>query len=78
MYTTIQINKTTRERLNRLKPSKRTTYDELIGALLAIIPEGDEEGTYTTEFRTSLMRSLLDIKQGRTYSSAEIKRRFGA
>ena len=77
MYTTIQINKVTREKLNRLKPYKRATYNEIIMALMDLIPEGDDEGTYTPEFRASLLRSLLDIKHGRTHSSAEVKARFG-
>jgi len=42
--TTIQINSTTREKLAKLKSSSRETYDELINKLLALVPEGDEEG----------------------------------
>lgn len=74
MYTTIQINKNTREKLNKLKPYKRATYDEIIEALMALIPEGDEEGRYTVEFRASLLRGLLDMKHGHTYSTSEVKR----
>ncbi|MDE1762359.1 MAG: hypothetical protein KGH78_04175 [Candidatus Micrarchaeota archaeon] len=75
--TTIQIRKTTRERLNRLKLYKRATYDEIIDALMDLIPEGDDEGKYTEEFRASLLRGLLDIKGGRTYSSAEVRKKLG-
>ncbi len=77
MYTTIQINKVTREKLNKLRMYKRATYDEIIGALTDLIPEGDEEGKYTAEFRASLLRGLLDIKHGRTYTAEEVKKRIG-
>ena len=75
-YTTIQISKVTREKLSRLKPYERATYDETIEALISLISEGDEEGKYTEEFRTSLLRGMLDIRRGRTYSSSEVKKRL--
>lgn len=75
--TTIQINKTTRERLGELRIYKKATYDEIIEALIGLVPEGDDEGKYTAEFRASLLRGLLDIKHGRTYSHEETKRRLG-
>lgn len=77
MFTTIQLEKTTRERLNKLKLYKRATYDEIINALMDLIPEEDDEGRYTSEFKASLLRSLLDIKQGRTYSSGEVRSKLG-
>ncbi len=76
-YTTIQISKTTREKLGKLRVYKKATYDEIIGALVDLIPKGDEEGEYAEEFRASLLRSLIDIRSSRTYTSAEVKRRIG-
>jgi len=75
--TTIQISKITRERLNKLKFYKRATYDEIIGALIDLIPLGDEEGDYTEEFRASLLRSLLDIRNRRTYGAADVRKSLG-
>lgn len=77
MHTTIQLEKNTRVRLNKLRLYKRATYDEIINALMDLIPEGDEEGIYTAEFRASLLRGLLDIRHGRTYSSAEVHTKLG-
>ncbi len=77
MYTTIQITKQTREKLNKLKPYKRVTYDELISALVDLIPEGDDEGKYTSEFRMSILRGLLDLVHHRAYSTAEVKKQLG-
>ena len=77
MYTTIQLEKNTRERLNKLRIYKKATYDEIINALMDLIPEGDDEGKYTSEFRASLLRGLLDIRHGRSYSSAEVRTKLG-
>lgn len=77
MYTTIQINKITREKLNNLKPYRKATYDEIIEALIDLIPDGDDEGKYTPEFKASLLRGLLDIKHGRIHSHGEIKKLVG-
>ncbi len=77
MRTTIQIETTTRNKLNNLKPYKRATYDEIIEALMDLIPEGDDEGMYTPEFRASLLRGLLDLRHNRVYSNEEVKKSFG-
>lgn len=76
-YTTIQISRTTREKLNGLRAYKRMTYDELLNALMSLIPDGDEEGVFTEDFRASLLRSLLDVKEKKTYSSEEVKKQLG-
>ncbi|MEW5955597.1 MAG: hypothetical protein AB1626_03620 [Candidatus Micrarchaeota archaeon] len=76
MYTSIQINPNTRERLARLK-AQRETYDELLNALLDLVPEGDEEGKYSPEFRASLLRGLADIRRGRTHSLEDVRKELG-
>jgi len=75
--TTIQVSEKTRERLARLKSSPRETYDELLGKLLTLIPEGDEEGRYTESFRVGLLNARLDIKEGRLTDHREVKKRLG-
>jgi len=76
-YTTIQIQEKTRERLAGIKTSNRETYDQLLNTLLDLIPSGDDEGKYTQEFRASLLRALIDIKHGRTYSTEEVRKNLG-
>ncbi|HEY4704793.1 MAG TPA: hypothetical protein VII27_03530 [Thermoplasmata archaeon] len=71
------MSEETRERLARLKSSPRETYDELLGKLLALIPEGDEEGRYTEAFRVGLLEARLDIKEGRLTPLREAKKRLG-
>jgi hypothetical protein len=75
--TTIQVRSTTREKLAKLKGSSRETYDDLINKLIALIPEGDEEGPYSHAFRLGLLQARLDIREGRVVSHEELKRRLG-
>lgn len=77
MATTIQVSSATRERLSRLKSSARETYDEVLNRLLALIPEGDEEGTYTAAFRVGLLNARLDVKEGRLTDHEAVKKRLG-
>jgi len=77
MYTSIQISSDTRERLARLKAGQHETYDELLNSLLDLVPEGDEEGKYSPEFRASLLRGLADIRRGRTHSIEDVKKELG-
>lgn len=73
--TTIQLDAATRDRLAKLKGNE--TYDGLLNKLLALVPDGDEEGLYTDSFRMGLLQAQLDIKEGRLVPHAEVRRRFG-
>jgi hypothetical protein len=75
-YTSIQLLPATRERLAHLKAG-RETYDELLNKLLFLVPEGDEEGRYTNDFRLGLLNSLVEVKTGRTVKHDEVKKRLG-
>lgn len=75
--TTIQLTPATRERLSRLKSSPRETYDELLNKLLALVPEGDEEGQYSEEFRIGLLNARIDIREGRLVGHDQVKKQLG-
>ncbi len=77
MATTIQLETKTRERLARLKASPRETYDEVLNRLLALVPEGDDEGLYTQAFRIGLLDARLDVREGRLVDHDDVKRRLG-
>lgn len=77
MATTIQLDPETRDKLARLKASPRETYDEILKKLLALVPEGDEEGPYTQSFRVGLLNARLDIKEGRVIEHERVKKRLG-
>ena len=76
-YTPVQISRSTREKLNGLRTNKRMTYDELLNALTSLIPEGDEEGVYSEDFRASLLGSLLDVKEKKIHTTDEVKKQLG-
>jgi hypothetical protein len=77
VITTIQVTPKTRGRLAALKSSPRETYDEILNKLLALIPYGDDEGSYTDAFRMGLLNARLDIKSGRVIDHAQVKKRLG-
>ena len=77
MATTIQLSPETRNKLARLKSTSRETYDEVLNKLLALVPEGDEEGLYTQSFRVVLLRARLDLKEGRLVDHERVKKRLG-
>lgn len=76
-YTTILVTKQTREKLSDLKQYRRETYDEIIHKLLDLVPEGDDEGRFTPEFRAGLIRARSDIRHGRLTSLSNAKKRLG-
>ena len=62
--TTIQVDTRTRAKLAALKAHKNETYDQTINRLMLLVPEGDDEGTYTPEFRAGLLESLIESAMG--------------
>lgn len=77
MATTIQLSHGTRNKLARLKASPRETYEEVLSKLLALVPEGDDEGPYTQAFRVGLLSARLDLKEGRVIEHERVKKRLG-
>ena len=67
----------TRLRLAQLKSSERETYDELLNKLLSLVPEGDDEGKYTDEFRMGLLNARLDLRDRRIIPHDELKKKLG-
>lgn len=77
MITTVQLSPETRARLAELKQSPRETYDEVLNKLLALVPNGDDEGRYSAAFRVGLLNARLDIRSGRTVGNEQLKQRLG-
>lgn len=75
--TTIQLDSKTRKRLAALKANPKQSYDELIRNLMSLIPEGDEEGRFTDEFRGRLLAAEVESQQGRAIPHAEAMRLLG-
>lgn len=75
--TTIQLRSNTREKLEKLKLNERESYDALLNRLLALIPDGDEEGPYADAFRLGLLQAREDFRHGRLVDHSDVKRRLG-
>jgi hypothetical protein len=45
--------------------------------LIALIPEGDEEGQFTEAFRVGLLNARLDVRRGRLTDHAKVRRQLG-
>ena len=71
--TTIKLSSKTRDALQALKG--KHSYDELMAMVLKLVPEGDEEGPFTPEFRLSLLEGLL--YEGPRISHEDMRREFG-
>lgn len=48
-----------------------------MNSLMEMIPEGDDEGKYTKEFRASILRGLLNIRKGNVYAEEEVRKELG-
>ena len=76
MITTIQLSSSTRQKLAALKTTPRETYDELLNKLIALVPEGDDEGLYTDAFRIGLLSARLDLRARRVTDHDLVKKRL--
>ena len=76
-YTSIQLMPDTRLRLAQLKSGERETYDELLNKLMSLVPDGDDEGKYTDEFRIGLLNARLDLRNRHIISHGELKKKLG-
>ena len=71
--TTIKVRPSTRDALQELKGDN--SYDDLLGLLLRLVPEGDDEGAFSPEFRRSLLDGLL--YEGPRLTFDQMKAEFG-
>jgi len=73
MATTIQLEKRTKKRLERVKMFPRETYNQVIERLL----EREREETLSPRTIRNIERALGDVKAGRTHSTKEVKKKLG-
>ncbi len=77
MYSTVRVSEVTKGKIESLKVYKRESIDDVLNKLLALVPEGDDEGKYTIEFRAGLLQSLVESKMGKTISHEQLKKELG-
>ncbi|EQB69363.1 DUF7557 family protein [Cuniculiplasma divulgatum] len=73
METTIQIKKDLKERLNSLRLNPKESYDSVIRRLLKLAEDEEPLSKDTIE---KIEMSLKDIKEGRVYSTDEVRKRL--
>jgi predicted transcriptional regulator len=74
MYTSIQVEKEIKTRLDKLKNHPRETYNEVLVRLLKIAQDDD---VLSPAVIKNIEEGIADIKAGRVYSSAQVKKKLG-
>ncbi len=74
MYTSIQVEKEIKARLDKLKNHPRETYNEVLVRLLKIAQDDD---ILSPAVIKNIEEGIADIKAGRVYSSAQVKKKLG-
>ncbi|MFA6269232.1 MAG: hypothetical protein WCW13_02235 [archaeon] len=77
MYTTVRVANSTKEKIESLKIYRRESIDDVLNKLLVLVPEGDGEGKYTTDFRAGLLQSLAESKMGKGVPLSKVKKELG-
>lgn len=73
METTIQIKKDLKDRLNSLRLYPNESYDSVIRRLSKL---AEDEEPLSKETIQRIEMSLKDIKEGKVYSTDEVKKRL--
>ena len=74
MVTTIQLEEKVKEKLDEMKLHPRETYNKVIERL---VEDNVIEDELSPETIKRIEKSLDDIKQGRTHSMDEVKKKLG-
>ena len=74
METTIQVHRTLKTKLERLKLHPRESYEKVIERLISI---GMDYEPLSEEEIKDIEEGLADIKAGRVYTTKELKKQLG-
>ena len=74
MATTIQIEEKIKSKLEEMKMHPREPYSRVIERLIKYSGEEEELGPETIK---NIESALEDIKKGRTYSTAAVRKKLG-
>lgn len=75
MATSIQLEKRTKAKLEKLKIFPRESYDDVVNRLLNVTEE--DEGILSEKTIKDLEEGVADIKAGRVYTSEQVKKKLG-
>lgn len=74
MHTSIQVEKEIKARLDKLKNHPRETYNDVLARLIKIAQDDD---VLSPAVIKNIQEGIADIKAGRVYSSAQVKKKLG-
>jgi predicted transcriptional regulator len=74
MNTSIQVEKEIKARLDKLKNHPRETYNDVLARLIKIVQDDDVLSPVVIK---NIEEGIADIKAGRVYSSAQVKKKLG-
>jgi len=75
MVTSIQLEKRTKAKLEKMKIFPRESYDDVVNRLLNVTEE--DEGILSEKTIKDLEEGVADIKAGRVYTSEQVKKKLG-
>ncbi len=75
MATSIQLEKRTKAKLEKMKIFPREPYDDVVNRLLNAV--GEDEGILSEKTIRDLEEGVADIKAGRVYTSEQVKKKLG-
>ena len=75
MVTSIQLEKRTKAKLEKMKIFPRESYDDVVNRLLNVTEE--DEGILSEKTIRDLEEGVADIKAGRVYTSEQVKKKLG-
>jgi predicted transcriptional regulator len=76
MYTSIQVEKQTKEHLDKFKNHPRETYNEVLARMIRIMYEQTSEELSPQTIK-NIEKSLAEIKAGKVLSHDDVKRKLG-
>jgi len=76
-YTSIQIHRGTRIKLQSFKDYRRETYDELLNKMMNIIDALKDEPELREEVIEEVFEARKEAKEGKTYSTRKLLKELG-
>jgi len=75
MVTTIQLEKKTKSKLDKIKVFPKESYDDVVNRLINVAE--DDEGVLSKSTIKDIEEALDDVKKGRLLSHSQVKKKLG-
>ncbi len=75
MVTTIQLEKKTKSKIDKIKVFPKESYDDVVNRLINVAE--DDEGVLSKSTIKDIEEALDDVKKGRLLSHSQVKKKLG-